>query len=138
MELRKSFRTATSRDHAVERLCSDDTLTALLPGDSEIVASDGDRRTTRTRYTTLGREGVATFHFTYLIDGNVRFEKVCDGNVWRRLDGSVVIDDDDEGSTVTIEMDGRTKALVPELAIRGPLEIQMQTMTDALRELLSA
>ncbi len=138
MELRKSFRTGTSRDDAVERLCSDDTLTALLPGDSEIVASDGERRTTRTRYTALGREGVATFHFSYLLDGNMRFEKVCDGKVWRRLEGSVVIDEDGEGSVVTIEMDGRTKTLVPELAIRGPLEDQMQTMMDALRELLGA
>ena len=136
MEIRKSFRSATSRDDAVERLCSDETLTVLLPGDTEIVESDGDRRTTRTRYTALGREGVATFHFTYLLDGNIRFEKVCDGNVWRRLQGSVVIDEDGAGAVVTIEMDGRTKTLVPELAIKGPLEDQMQTMMDALRELL--
>ena len=126
------------RDEAVERLCSDDTLTTLLPGDSEIVASDGDRRTTRTRYTVLGREGVATFHFTYLLDGNVRFEKQCDGNIWRRLGGSVVVDEDGDGSLVTIEMEGRTKTLVPELAIKGPLEDQMQAMVDGLRELLGA
>ncbi len=138
MELRKSFRTATSRDDAVELLCSDDTLTSLLPGDSEIVDSSGDRRTTRTRYTALGREGVATFHFTYLLDGNIRFEKVCDGNIWRRLEGSVVLDEDGDGAIVTIEMDGRTKALVPELAIKGPLEDQMQTMVDALRGVLGA
>ena len=136
MELRKSFRTATSRDDAVERLCSDDTLTSLLPGDSEIVDSSGDRRTTRTRYTALGREGVATFHFTYLLDGNIRFEKVCDGNIWRRLEGRVVLDEDGDGSLVTIEMEGRTKTLVPELAIKGPLEDQMQTMLDALRGVL--
>ena len=136
MELRKSFRTATSRDDAVERLCSDDTLTSLLPGDSEIVDSSGDRRTTSTRYTALGREGVATFHFTYLLDGNVRFEKVCDGNIWRRLEGRVAVDEDGDGSVVTIEMLGKTKTLVPELAIKGPLEDQMQTMVDALRGLL--
>ena len=138
MELRKSFHTAMGRDDAVERLCNDETLTTLLPGNTEIVASDGDQRTTRTRYTALGREGVATFDFTYLLDGNVRFEKRCDGNIWRRLEGRVVVDEDSEGSVVTIEMEGRTKTFVPELAIRGPLEDQMQTMVDALRELLGA
>jgi hypothetical protein len=138
VELRKSFRVALSRDEAVERLDSDETLISLLPGNTEIVDSSGDRRTTRTRYSALGREGVATFHFTFLLDGNVRFEKVCDGNVWRRLVGSVVVDEDGDSSVVTIEMEGRTKTLVPELAIKGPLEDQMQTMVDALRGLLDA
>jgi hypothetical protein len=136
MEIRKRFRSPTSRDEAVERLCRDETLTSLLPGDTEIVESEGDRRTTRTRYVALGREGVATFHFTYQLDGNVRFEKVCDGKVWRRLEGSVEIEEDGEGSRVTIEMEGRTKTFVPEVAIKVPLEDQMQTMVDALRELL--
>ena len=138
MELQKSFRTALGRDDAVERLCSDDTLTALLPGDTEIVESEGDRRTTRTRYTALGREGVATFDFEYLLDGGVRFAKRCDGKIWRRLEGSVAIDEDGSGSRVSIAMAGRTKTLVPEMAIKGPLDDQMATMIDALRRLLDA
>ena len=138
MEIKKSFRSSTSRDDAVERLCSDETLLTLLPGDTEIAESKGDRRTTRTHYSALGREGVATFHFDYLLDGNVRFEKVCDGKVWRRLEGSVTIDEDGDGCVVTIEMEGRTKALVPEIAIKGPLEEQMETMLDALEGALGA
>lgn len=138
MELRKTFRTGISRDEAVDRLCDDATLVSLLPGDTEIVSSDGDRRTIRTRYTALGREGVATFHFTHLLDGGMRFEKVCDGKVWRKLEGSVEVDEDPPGALVTIGMDGRTKTLVPEMAIKGPLEDQMQTMVDALKALLDA
>ena len=87
MELRKSFRTSLDRDAAVEKLCNDETLESLLPGDTEIVEREGDRRTTRTRYSALGREGVATFDFEYLMDGNVRFAKRCDGKIWRRLEG---------------------------------------------------
>jgi hypothetical protein len=136
VEIRKRFRSPTPRDEAVDRLCRDETLVSLLPGETEIVESQGDRRTTRTRYVALGREGVATFHFTYQLDGNVRFEKVCDGRVWRRLEGGVEVEEDGDGSLVTVEMVGRTKTFVPEVAIKVPLEEQMATMVDALRSLL--
>ncbi|MCA9509358.1 MAG: hypothetical protein R3E88_22225 [Myxococcota bacterium] len=136
METRKSFRVALDRDAVVERLCDDATLVALLPGDTEIVDRKGDRRTTRTRYSALGREGTATFHFDFLLDGNVRFEKVCDGKIWKRLTGSVEVEEDGDGSRVSIAMEGRTKPLVPELAIKAPLEDQMRQMTSALRTVL--
>ena len=100
MKIERSFRVATSRDDAVERLYDDATLIELLPGDTEIVASEGDVRTTRTRYSALGREGEATFRFTYLLDGNIRFEKVCDGKIWKRLDGSVEVEEDGDGARV--------------------------------------
>jgi len=138
VELRKSFSTGVSRDDAVARLCNDETLLRLLPGDTQIVASDGDRRTTRTSYSALGQSGVATFHFTYLMDGNVHFEKVCDGKVWKKLEGRVDVEEDGAGSRVHVEMDGRTKTFVPEIAIKIPFEEQMQTMLDALKELLEA
>lgn len=133
MRVEKTFRVATPRDEVVKRLCDDTTLLSLLPGDTEIIASDGDRRTTRTTYSALGSEGTATFHFTYLMDGNVRFEKVCDGKIWKRLTGSVNVDEDGSGAEIAIEMEGTTKAFVPELAIKLPLDEQMKSMTDALR-----
>lgn len=133
MQVEKSFRVQISRDDVVERLCDDTTLVSLLPGETEIIASDGDHRTTRTKYSALGSEGEATFHFTYLLDGNVRFEKVCDGRIWKRLTGSVNVEKDGGGACVSIEMEGTTKAFVPELAIKLPLDEQMKSMTDALR-----
>jgi len=136
METRKSFRVALDRDTVVERLCDDATLVTLLPGNTEIVDRKGDRRTTRTRYSALGREGTATFHFDFLLDGNVRFEKVCDGKIWKRLAGSVEVEEDGDGARITIAMEGKTKPLVPEMAIKVPLEDQMRSMTDALRKAL--
>lgn len=138
MHLREQFEVARPRDEVVELLCCDEALLELLPeGDTEITERDGDRRTTETRYTALGREGVATFHFTFLMDGNIRFAKVCDGRVWKRLEGLVSIEEiDDESCEVTIELSGTTKALIPEITIRGPMEEQIQDMTAALEERL--
>jgi hypothetical protein len=138
MRLEKEIRVACSRDAAVEKIASDDMLLSLLPGKTEITERSGDRRTTRTRYTALGREGVAVFHWTFLMDGNVRFEKQCDGNVWKQLVGTVAIEDDGKGARVRIELDGRTKALVPEFAIKGQMESQIAEMTRALEKRLSA
>ena len=92
----------------------------------------------RTHYTALGRSGTATFHFTFLIDGNVRFEKVCDGNVWRELKGFVDVEEiSDDRCEVSIELKGTTKTLVPEFAIRGPMDEQINQMTIALEARLS-
>ncbi len=138
MQLEKSFDLKSPRDEVVAVLCRDETLIGLLgEGDTELVESRGDRRTTRTRYRALGREGVATFHFTYLLDGNIRFEKVCDGNVWRELRGGVTVDERADGARVTIEMTGRTKTLVPEFTIRGPMEEQLQQMSESLLRMLA-
>ena len=137
MQLSKSFDVKSQRDDVVAVLCRDETLVGLFAeGDTELVESSGDRRTTRTRYRALGREGVATFHFTYLLDGNVRFEKVCDGNVWRELRGAVSVDELADGARVTIEMTGRTKTLVPEFTIRGPMEQQLEQMSESLLRML--
>ncbi|MEE3329351.1 MAG: hypothetical protein VX246_00660 [Myxococcota bacterium] len=136
MQLEKSFRVPISRDDVVDRLCDDTTLVSLLPGETEIISSDGEHRTTRTKYSALGSEGEATFCFTYLLDGNVRFEKVCDGKIWKRLTGSVKVDEDGSGACVSIGMEGTTRAFVPELAIKLPLDEQMKSMTDALRGVL--
>ena len=123
----------------VELLCCDEALLELLPeGDTQIVESEGDRRTTETRYTALGIEGVATFRFTFLMDGNVRFEKVCDGRVWRELRGRVSFKAKGAGTRVRVSLDGRTKPLVPEFTIKGPMEEQITEMSAALRAVLEA
>jgi carbon monoxide dehydrogenase subunit G len=137
MHLEKRFDVARSRDEVVEILCQQDTLLSLFPnGENEVVESSPDRLTTRTHYTALGREGVATFHFDFLMDGNLRFEKVCDGRVWRSLVGEVEVEERGAGSRVQLRLEGSTKALVPEFAIKGPMEEQMEEMTGALRDRL--
>ena len=90
MNLEKCFDVKQERDVAVAAAATEDTILTLFPdAKTEIVERDGDRLTVRMHYTALGREGETTFHFTFLLDGGVAFEKVCDGNVWRRLRGSV-------------------------------------------------
>ena len=130
----RSFELERPRDEIVERLCRDETLLGLLArGNTQIVDSAGDRRTTRTEY--LGRQ--LTFHFTFLMDGNVRFEKVCDGNVWRELKGYVGVEElSDQRSRVSIELSGRTRSLIPEFTIKAPMEDQLLDMGEALEELL--
>ena len=124
---------------AVERTARDETLLSLFPeGRAEIVARKGARRTVRTYYRALGREGTATFHFDFGPGGEVRFEKVCDGRIWRQLEGSVSFEGRGPRTRVRIEMEGRTKPLVPELAIRGPLRDQLEKMASALRERLES
>jgi len=136
MRVHEHFRVDRPRDEVVDIVCSDETLMGLLPGSTEVIASEGDRRTTRTTYSALGRDGLATFHWTFLMDGNVRFEKECDGKVWRELIGTLEIEERGDASDVAIELNGRTKSLVPEFTIKGPMESQIADMTRALRERL--
>ena len=139
MHLEKQFDVKTSRAEASAALVEDTTLVELFPDQqTEIVARQGNRRTTRTRYRALGREGTATFHFDVDPDGGVRFEKVCDGRVWKELTGSVTLEARGQATRVTIEMEGRTKMLVPEFAIRGEMQDQIDQMATALRKKLTA
>jgi hypothetical protein len=139
MDLCERFEIARPRDEVVELLCCDEALCELLSqGRTEVVDRDGDRRTIRTHYTALGREGVATFVFTFLMDGGLRFEKVCDGKVWKMLEGSVSIEEvDDVSCEVEIRLSGRTKAFVPELTIRAPMNDQIQEMASAIEDRLT-
>jgi hypothetical protein len=124
-----------ARDAVVAVACRDETLTGLFPETrTEIVASEGDRRTLRSHYRALGREGTATFHFHFLPEGEVRFEKVCDGRVWRELCGVVSFEGRGDRTRVRVEMDGRTKPLIPEFTIRGEMQNQIEQMAQALRE----
>lgn len=134
MQLKKTFDVKQSRDDAVRVLEQDDTLTSLFPdSETRIVEKKGDRKTTVSRYRALGREGEATFHFDFLMDGSVRFEKVCDGRVWRELRGEVAFEERGQGTRVSIEMEGRTKGFVPEFTIKGPMQEQIEQMAKALK-----
>ncbi len=137
MRIRRSFELNRPRDDATLVVCCDETRIGLFPdSETEIIESTGDRRTTRTRYSALGREGTATFHFTFLLDGDVHFEKVCDGVVWTELSGRVTIVDRGATSRLTIEMQGRTKPLIPGFTVKGQLEKQLEQMTAALKRRL--
>ena len=139
MRLEKSFEVDRRPDVASRIASRDETLVNLFADSkTEIVERKGDRRTTRTHYHALGREGVATFHFDFLPDGRIAFEKVCDGNVWQELSGSVSFEKRGSGTQVTLKMVGRTKALVPEFAIRAPMRDQIEQMASSLRACIEA
>jgi hypothetical protein len=137
VQLERRFDVKRPREAAAELVAREETLPALFPhAKTEVVARRGGRRTLRAHYRALGREGTATFHFDFLSDGGVRFEKVCDGRVWRELRGDVSFEKRGRGTRVRIELNGRTKTLVPELAIRSAMQEQMDEMALALREIL--
>lgn len=134
MRLKKSFSVHASRDVAVEVVDRDETLLALFPeAKTEVVDRSADRKTTHSLFEVLGQPGEATFHFHFLMDGGVRFEKVCDGKVWRELRGEVCFEEEGDGTRVLIELDGRTRPLVPEFTIKAPMQSQLEQMSDALR-----
>jgi hypothetical protein len=135
MRLRKEFVVARPREVAVEIAARDETLVGLFPdAKTAIVEKKGTRRTAVSRYRALGREGEATFHFDSLPDGNVAFGKVCDGRVWKRLEGTLRFEESGDATRVTIAMEGATKGFVPEFTIKGPMQEQLDQMATALRE----
>ena len=139
MRLERRFQVSQPREKVIELVEKDETLTGLFPDtDTRVVDCDGDRKTTVSRYRALGREGEATFHFTFLVDGNVRFEKVCDGNVWRRLRGTLIFEERGDATRVTVELDRKTKTLVPEFTIKGPMQEQIDQMVTSLKRRMKA
>ena len=137
MRIAKQFEVNQERAAAVEAIAKDETLLELFPETrTEIVESKGRRRTLRSHYTALGQQGTATFHFPFHPEGEVTFEKVCDGRVWRELKGEVSFEARKKGTRVRIRMEGRTKPLVPEFTIRGAMNDQLEQMSAALRERL--
>ena len=139
MRLEKIFEVDRQPDVTSSIASRDETLISLFAdAKTEIVEREGDRRTTRTHYQALGREGVATFHFHSLPDGRISFEKICDGNVWQELSGPVSFKKSGNGTQVTLKMVGRTKAFVPEFAIRGPMRDQIEQMASSLRACIEA
>src|SRR5262249_54345432 len=92
VRMEKEFDVERKRSEAAAALADDDLLGELFPDTrTEIVERKGRRKTIKSHYTALGREGVATFHFDFEPGGDLHFEKVCDGRVWRELRGAVTL-----------------------------------------------
>jgi protease-4 len=137
VHLVREFDVKQAPDAVYRNVAQDDTLLSLFPETkTEIVSSQGERRTLRSHYTALGQQGTATFHFTFVPQELVRFEKVCDGRVWRELTGSVSFRQQGRKTRVRIQMEGRTKPFVPEFTIKGAMQDQLEQMARALRERL--
>ena len=137
MQLEKDFSVRASSED-VRRICEDEsTLLGLFPDTrSEVVAREPGQCTVRSHYTALGQEGTATFHF-YFYDDGIEFEKVCDGRVWKALEGRLSFDERGSEAHVRLSLDGKTKSLVPEFTIKGPMTDQIEEMARALRERLT-
>ncbi len=134
MRLTKEFDVARPRADAAAVLADESTITSLFAqAKTEIVKREGNKLTTHSRFKALGRDSDATFHFTFAPDGNLRFEKVCDGNVWKQLTGKITFEERAGKTRVRLEMDGSTKGFLPEFAIKGPLQDQLDGMARALR-----
>lgn len=134
MRLTKEFDVARARADAAAVLADERTLTSLFAdAKTEVVKREGNRLTTHSKFRALGRDSDATFHFTFAADGNVRFEKVCDGRVWKKLEGRITFEERGAKTRVRFEMDGATKGFVPEFTIKLPLEQQLEGMARALR-----
>ncbi len=137
MHFESDFTVPRSRVEVATLLDDDETITSLLPGTTIVPRDDGTRET-RTP-SPLGQLRDIRFIFHRVEDGGLRFEKICDGNIWRSLDGQVRLEDVRTNITrVQLQMDGRTRALVPEFTIRGPMRGQIEQMTKALRARLGA
>ena len=139
MQLSAQFDVTCPRATAVEITSRDETLVGLFPeAETRVVESGANRRTTQTHYTALGRPGVATFHFVFREDGDVEFEKECDGVMWRELRGRLSFRQRGAKTRVRIEMEGRTRPLVPEFTVKGAMREQLDQMAKALRDRLEA
>jgi carbon monoxide dehydrogenase subunit G len=136
MKIEKEFVVPLPRDEVARALDDDAVFESLFP-DTRITASVDGMRETITSFSALGQTREIRFTFRTLSDGNVRFSKICDGNVWRSLEGEVRLEPSAGDSTrVVLRMEGRTRALVPELTIRGPMRDQLDQMVDSLRSRL--
>ena len=134
MQLRRDFQVRSDFDEVCAVLSDERTLIGLFPdATAEILDREGDRCTLRTRYVALGQPGEATFRFDHSQRDHVTFEKVCDGKVWKRLRGELIAEQGGAGTAVHVRLQGATKAFVPEIAIKVPMERQIDEMVEALR-----
>ena len=139
VRLEKQFDVGKSREATAKVVAQDSTLIGLFPDAKvEIVESRGNERTVVTHYTALGQPGTATFTFTYGDGGEVSFEKHCDGKIWKELRGRITLTTRGSCTRVHIATVGLTKAFVPEVTVRGPMQEQIDQMGAALRELIQS
>ena len=133
MHFEREFTVRRSRAEVAALLDRDETIESLLPNTTISTREDGTREA-RTP-SPLGQSRDIRFLFRRHADGSgLRFEKICDGNIWRSLDGEVRLEGlQGDLTRVQLRMEGRARALVPELTIRSPMRDQIEQMTKALR-----
>jgi len=136
MKIDQEFVVGRSRADVIHSLDRDETFASMFP-DTHVRSLGEHARETQTPYPGPGRAREIRFVFHTAPDGNVRFEKICDGNIWRSLEGEVRLEPvDDRMTRVVLTMEGRTRAFVPELTIRVPMRDQIGQMAKALRSIL--
>lgn len=139
MKIERKFSVAASHEQVREVLADEATLLGLFPeAETEVIERGDERITLHARFRALGRDNEVTFHFSWDDAGDVAFEKVCDGNVWKQLRGGVTASEGASGTRLRIHMDGRTKTFVPEITIKIPMEMQLDEMASALRARLES
>ena len=133
MRVAKEFFVERSRDELSTILDEDSTFASLLPG-MRVEKHEGPRREIVVPNPAAGATRPFRFVFETLPEGNLRFEKICDGDVWRSLRGEIALERSGQARTrVMLRLEGKTRALVPELTIRLPLREQVDQMTESLR-----
>ncbi|MCE2391890.1 MAG: hypothetical protein J4G09_10475 [Proteobacteria bacterium] len=134
MHLEREFSVPAPRDAVARALDRDSTFEGLFP-DTRVSNRGGGVRETVTRVALAGSSRDLRFVFEVDPLGNVHFRKICDGRIWRSLDGEIRLDALGDSSTrVTVCMDGKSRALVPERALSGPLRSQLDEMVESLRK----
>lgn len=105
----------------------------LFPG-TRVRELAGGVRETITPYRALGQTGELRLLFQSLPSGELRFEKVCDGHMWRFLEGRVSVQRLGAlRSAVEIRLEGATRPWIPELPLRGALREQLERLAASLR-----
>ena len=136
MTFEKEFVVDRPREEVVADLDDDRTFAAFFP-DTRVTRKSERMRETSTPFRALGQSRDIRFVFATIPDGNVRFAKICDGNVWRSLEGEVRLEEKGaENTQIWLRMVGRTRTFIPELTIRSPMRDQIGQMARALRKRL--
>jgi carbon monoxide dehydrogenase subunit G len=138
MRLEEEFVVRKPRPEVAAILDRDETVRAMFP-DAEVIALADGTREARACFSGLGAPRDVRVQLRTDPSGDLRFDKVCDGNVWRSLSGEVRLLAVNERTTrVVVSMEGRTHALVPELTVRAPAREQLGQLARALRSCLQA
>ncbi|NRA01680.1 MAG: hypothetical protein HRU00_03665 [Myxococcales bacterium] len=138
MRVAKEFFVERDRGEILSLLDEDVTFESLFPG-MRVTKRDGPRREIVAPNPAPGTDHPVRFRFETLPDGNLRFDKICDGNIWRSLAGGIELEPSGHARTrVKLRLEGKTRSLVPELAIRLPMREQVDQMTESLRVRLGA
>lgn len=136
MRVAKEFFVERSREELELLLDGDEAFESLLPG-MRIAKRDGPLREVVAPNPAPGVDRPVRFRFETFPDGELRFEKICDGNVWRSLRGRIELEASGTGRTrVQLRLEGKTRAQVPELEVRLPMQEQVDQMTESLRNRL--